>query len=327
MTTDGKEAEKTLTIVDRRASAVEAPAASSVTMVPSLTSPLELVAQALEKGVDTEQLQQLLDLQFKWQAEEARKAYVRDLAAFRADAPVVAKDARVEFESKRGGSDTSYDHASLGQVLSEAGKAMSTHGFSHQWSVEQVDKSIKVTCRLTHREGHWEETAIHAPPDSSGNKNPIQQIGSTVTYLQRYTLLALLGLATASQDDDGQRPSRPASRPETRREPASGQKTSSENPAPQASEKAPQKASNGGGKGKQLSQADKIKWAEETFRHYGVLLADLTAKLGESDRWGDNAFAQIKAWHRQFKPLSAKGRRRLAYELFELEPGALDGGL
>lgn len=39
--------------------------------------------------------------------------------------------------------------------------------------------------------------------DESGNKNSIQSIGSTVTYLQRYTLKAGLGLAAASDDDGG----------------------------------------------------------------------------------------------------------------------------
>jgi hypothetical protein len=42
------------------------------------------------------------------------------------------------------------------------------------------------------------------PLDDSGNKNKIQQAGSTVTYLQRYTLLAVTGLSTQDQDDDGQ---------------------------------------------------------------------------------------------------------------------------
>jgi hypothetical protein len=44
---------------------------------------------------------------------------------------------------------------------------------------------------------------LSGEPDASGQKNKIQQVGSTVTYLQRYTLLALTGLATHDQDDDG----------------------------------------------------------------------------------------------------------------------------
>ena len=61
-----------------------------------------------------------------------------------------------------------------------------------------------VTCKITHELGHSEETSLSAPADSSGSKNAIQAIGSTITYLQRYTLLALTGLATHEQDDDAQ---------------------------------------------------------------------------------------------------------------------------
>ena len=50
--------------------------------------------------------------------------------------------------------------------------------------------------------GHSESTTLEAAADQSGGKNAIQAIGSTVTYLERYTLLALTGLAT-HEDDDG----------------------------------------------------------------------------------------------------------------------------
>jgi hypothetical protein len=45
---------------------------------------------------------------------------------------------------------------------------------------------------------------LAAAPDASGSKNAIQAIGSTISYLERYTLLALTGLATHDMDDDGQ---------------------------------------------------------------------------------------------------------------------------
>jgi hypothetical protein len=34
-------------------------------------------------------------------------------------------------------------------------------------------------------------------------KNAIQQVASTTTYLQRYTLLAITGMSTKGMDDDG----------------------------------------------------------------------------------------------------------------------------
>lgn len=43
---------------------------------------------------------------------------------------------------------------------------------------------------------------MSAEPDGSGSKNAVQAIGSTNTYLQRYTLFSVLGLASVDMDDD-----------------------------------------------------------------------------------------------------------------------------
>ena len=44
---------------------------------------------------------------------------------------------------------------------------------------------------------------MSAAPDTSGSKNSIQALGSAQTYLQRYTLYAILGLASGDADNDG----------------------------------------------------------------------------------------------------------------------------
>jgi hypothetical protein len=51
--------------------------------------------------------------------------------------------------------------------------------------------------------GHFEETSITAEADVSGSKNPIQAVGSTISYLERYSILALTGLSTKDMDTDG----------------------------------------------------------------------------------------------------------------------------
>jgi ERF superfamily len=74
---------------------------------------------------------------------------------------------------------------------------------SHSWKMNQEGQWIKVTCILTHELGHSEETTLMGAPDNSGSKNAIQAVGSTVTYLERYTLLAACGLSTKGSDNDG----------------------------------------------------------------------------------------------------------------------------
>lgn len=158
--------------------------------------PSELISEAIAKGSDLDKLEKLLGLQERWEATEARKAYHKSMTAFKANPPKIGKDKKVAFGT------TKYSHASLANVSGSINESLSEHGLSASWKVSQ-DGAVSVTCKITHEQGHSEETTLTAPMDKSGSKNDIQSIGSTITYLERYTLLALTGLATHDMYEDG----------------------------------------------------------------------------------------------------------------------------
>lgn len=167
------------------------------------TTPTAVLMHAMANGGSLEQIEKLLDLQLKWEANEARKAYVADMAAFKQNPPTIKKDKAVGYHTKEGDF-VGYKHATLGNVTDAIVEGLAKHGFSHKWDVDQQGDTVRVTCRITHRMGHSEDVSMSAPKDNSGKKNLIQQVASTITYLQRYTLLAATGLATHDQhDDDG----------------------------------------------------------------------------------------------------------------------------
>lgn len=145
-------------------------------------------------------LEKLLTLQERWEANEAKKAYNVAMAEFKANPPKIDKDKTVAYDTSKG--KTSYHHASLANVTDKINEALSKYGLSASWFTKQ-NGEILVTCKIAHIMGHSEETTLSAPADTSGSKNSIQAIGSTITYLCRYTLLCLTGLATEDQDDDG----------------------------------------------------------------------------------------------------------------------------
>lgn len=168
------------------------------TNLPTVTTPATLLAMAVQQGADLERLEKLMDLQVRWEANEARKAFVAAMNAFKANPPELLKNKHVEFGT------TKYDHASLDHVTSAIGEGLSAYGLSHRWKTEQLEGgTIRVTCVITHAMGHSESTTLQANADQSGGKNNIQAIGSTVTYLERYTLLAATGLAAKGMDNDG----------------------------------------------------------------------------------------------------------------------------
>ena len=149
-----------------------------------------------------EKLEKLLEIQQQHDAANARKAYTAALAAFKADPPSIVKGQSTSFESKTGGN-VQYQYATLDAVTRAVIPALAQHGLSHHWNIEQVPPRVTVTCVLTHRDGHSEGISMSAVEDESGLKNPIQRVASTVTYLERYTLLAITGLAAEGHDDDG----------------------------------------------------------------------------------------------------------------------------
>lgn len=164
-------------------------------------SPVVALGMAmLEKNPDPATLRELLAVQKDWEANEARKAYALALVALKRDLPtVIARDSKVDYTSAKGR--THYTHASLAGVMDAITGALTQHGFSLAWNPSTVNNAVSVTCRLTHAAGHFEETTIAAPPDMSGSKSAAQGVASTITLLQRYTALSLLGIATADMKE------------------------------------------------------------------------------------------------------------------------------
>lgn len=165
-------------------------------------SPMGSAMAFLQAGGNIEQLNHMMDLQDRWEANEARKAFTAAMTGFKAEPVQILKRKNVNFTT-RDGDTTSYNHAELSDVTDAIGPALAKHQLSYRWNIHQEGAAIKVDCILTHVKGHSETVTMSAAPDNSGKKNAIQQVASTTTYLQRYTLLAITGMSTKGMDDDG----------------------------------------------------------------------------------------------------------------------------
>jgi hypothetical protein len=186
-----------------QAVAVAAPAAPPAPPSGSLA----VLQQAMANGATGDDLKNLLDVYERLEAREARKAFDIAMALAQAEMPVIVKNRLVDFENNKkdnagNATRTTYKHEDLAQVVETIKPVLHKHGLAHRFRTEHLDGGqIRVTCIIT---GHgWrEETSLQASRDTSGGKNDVQGIGSIVTYLERYTLKAGLGLA-AAHDDDG----------------------------------------------------------------------------------------------------------------------------
>jgi hypothetical protein len=175
--------------------------AMSEPVVPAAMTPMDMLNRAVEQGANIEILEKLMSLQERWEAGQARKAFDEAMAAAKADIPVIAKNRTVDFTSAKGR--THYKHEDLAEIARTVTPILARHGLSYRFRTSSApNEPVMVTCIVSHRGGYAEENTLAAGRDDSGNKNSIQAVGSTITYLQRMTLKAALGLA-ASDDDDG----------------------------------------------------------------------------------------------------------------------------
>lgn len=163
-------------------------------------TPMTMIDRAIASGASVEALEKLLALQERWEANQGRKAFDHAISQAKAAIPPIFKNRKVDFTTQKGR--TSYAHEDLAEIAKTVDPILSAHGLSYRYRTTQDGGNVTVTCILSHRDGYSEETTLSSPADHSGNKNPIQAVGSAATYLQRYTLKLALGLA-ASTDDDG----------------------------------------------------------------------------------------------------------------------------
>jgi len=178
--------------MNKQITKLETPETGMVTAI----TPMDMLQIAVDKGADLDQLTKLMDLQERWEAAEAKKAFVMAMTKFRAECPTIRKT-RETHQGK---------YAGLAETLDTIKGLLSECGLSHTWNTKQNTEGMMVTCCVTHVLGHQECTSMTGPPETSGSKNALQALGSTCSYLSRYTLFSILGIASADQDTDGNVP-------------------------------------------------------------------------------------------------------------------------
>jgi len=169
-------------------------------------SPAALMMVAIEKGLDLEKVSQAMDLQAKWEANQARKSFHAAKASFKAEMPTVYKDKKnPKYNSM---------YVSGGNLTTTVNPILGQHGLEISFDIIQAPDTgmITVTAILTHEQGHSERVSMSAPPDDGGLsakgnplRNPVQAIKSTRTYLMVATYELILGIIGSDDtgDDDG----------------------------------------------------------------------------------------------------------------------------
>jgi hypothetical protein len=157
---------------------------------------------AMNPEIDVLKMEKLLEMQERIMAKQAEMAFNQAMTALQAKLPSVNKSGMIEFEDKnknlRQTPFARYEDidAVIRPLLIEA-------GFSITFNSEWGETGALIFGTLSHRDGHHKTASIRLPLDTSGSKNNLQAMGSTLSYGKRYLVGMLLNIVTKGEDDDG----------------------------------------------------------------------------------------------------------------------------
>lgn len=124
----------------------------------------------------------------------------------------VTKDAKADAGKRQ------YHYATLLATVDAVRQPCTTAGVALLQAPATSPDAVSVETRLIHTSGQWVACTVTA----GCNTADAQAVGSAITYLRRYGLMSLLGLAP--EDDDGQAArGAPTAQPQPQRQPPSDQ--------------------------------------------------------------------------------------------------------
>jgi hypothetical protein len=164
--------------------------------------PGTLLRLAVESGAEVDKLEKLMDLQERWQKEQARRAYFSAMNCVQAKVQPIVRDS---FNSQ-----TNSKYAKLEKVHKILHPITTEEGFSLSFGEGDSTQpnKIRIECDCMHRDGHMQHYHVDLDMDDKGmagktNKTLVHGKGSTITYARRYLEAMIFDLSFLNEDDDG----------------------------------------------------------------------------------------------------------------------------
>ena len=174
---------------------------TSIIPAPASIDAGALLSLAIDKGAGIDVLERLMAIRGELEKENARKDYFADLSQFQSACPVIHKGKAV---MNKDGRSVRYHYAPLETIQRAIGPLLLQFGFSYRFQTSSTADSVQVTCIVSHRAGHEEQTQFTSAVDPQAFMNLAQKFGSALTFGKRYALCNGLGIISGDEDDDAQ---------------------------------------------------------------------------------------------------------------------------
>lgn len=181
---------------------------------PAELSVLDVIARAAkDPSVNVEKMMQLMELQERIMAKQAEIEFNQALNRLLPKMPRIKRDGSVAYPADKNSPNGAKKEAFRFATYENIDKAIRPHlhdeGFSLSFESSvrpEAGGGIIVTGKLGHVRGHSRTASIPVALDTSGGKNNIQAMGSSLRYGIRYTTTMLLNIVTEGEDNDAQLP-------------------------------------------------------------------------------------------------------------------------
>jgi len=164
-------------------------------------TPMDLLQLAIEREGSIDVIERLAKLQMEMQDRDDRIRFSEAMARFKDEVPTIIR--RRPIKGKDGGE--LYKAVALEDVADPLAKALLQVGITYRWKTADLpDGRVRVTCFLRLKGTAYEEegSTLAGPPDTSGGKDALKGIGSSSSYLEKYTLLASCGVHVYGSDPE-----------------------------------------------------------------------------------------------------------------------------
>jgi len=166
---------------------------------------------ALDPRADVEKLERMMAMYERLEAKAAELAYnaakgriLKKLAGIK-----IVKNRPVLHEVEKGkpqkGTYEAFKYAPLEEIDKHLRPLLADEDMDLSYSGEpQESGGILIRGRLKHLpSGHYEDSFMPAPLDTSGGKSDVQAVGSTNSFLRRYVACNIFNIVVVGDDDNG----------------------------------------------------------------------------------------------------------------------------
>ena len=161
-----------------------------------------LLQMAVERNLDLDKLQQLIDMKNKEEDRAAKKEFDFHFSEMQKELVPVKRN---KDGSKTDKGQVVFKYAPLEEIQRLNNPIISKHGFSYKWREERIEGSQEKRVRLIINGWGWsdEETYFDVPQiDTNRLTTAVQTRGMQSSYGKRYTFISGFGITVEGEDDE-----------------------------------------------------------------------------------------------------------------------------